>query len=61
MGSQMHRLEQGMKLWFYWGYLTLGTKPQYDTNVPELWNLYEVEINIIGACVSYKRLFTLHL
>jgi hypothetical protein len=44
------------------GYMTLGTKTEYDTNVPELCNFYETEIkNITGACVSYKRLFTLQL
>jgi len=58
----MHKLDPGMKLWICWEYLTLGTKTEYDTYVPELWNFYEIEIkNIIGACVSYKRLFTLQL
>ena len=58
----MHKLGPRMKLWLCWGYLTFGTKTEYDTNVPKLWNLYEVEIkNIIGARVSYRRLFTLQL
>jgi hypothetical protein len=58
----MHKRDPRVKLWLCWGYLTLGTKTEYDTNVPELWNFYEIEIqNIIGACFSYKRLFTLQL
>jgi hypothetical protein len=51
----MQRLDQGTKLWLFWGYCTLGTKTDYDTNVLELQNFYEIGIkNIIGECVSYK-------
>jgi len=58
----MHKLDPRMKLWLCLDYLTLGTKTEYETNVLELWNFYEIEIkNITGACFSHKRLFTLRL